>query len=695
MRHHIQTLKEKISEHRKELFIVFLIFMLAFGTRAYLMKYELPFEFDPYWHARMVSYIVQDGSVPDFDPMAYYYNHAAQATDKGSPLYWYAAAGLYKIVNPFGPYSKDSLVLVMKLIPALYGAFAAAALYFLVKEIYGKKAGIIAAVLAAVIPAFVYRTMAGFFEPTSSGFLWVVLGLYFLVKASKNTDNFRKGIMFAVISGAMLALMALSWKGFTFTYLFLIPIGLFTFLTILSKEKKIRESINYLIFWAVSIGIMSITGWIIVQDRVFLGIFDSLSGIASNIFGAQAGGIVILGLFAAAIAIVAGLLLYVKNAGFDDSSKKIAYFRIALLYVFLVGFFVVVLSGVNLSTTGINASIGEESRGVDFFGNKYNALLILPLLALVLIPLKDFMDKDDRGSITIFFMALATLALAWIKLKFTFLFGLPAAASVGVIAWFAFDYIKEKKQKMLLAGILGLFLLVGIAAGSFFVTQNTPNIEMDDGWKETLKWASVNTPKDAKFFNWWNQGHWITFVGERTVLIDNRNAEGKGRSDSARFFSTDNQEIALSIIKKYDSDYVIADDDLLAQQSGLVSFALEYNKDANEVKDKTFFAVAMPCSKTTAAVSGGESYNCGGNVNSAQQMAQIPAKWQETPNNFLDSRTPIFVYRAPDNSKIYILSMATNSTVLAKMWFGEDSIMQSFEEVHSLKSVKVFKVKAG
>ncbi|MDO8647798.1 MAG: STT3 domain-containing protein [Candidatus Diapherotrites archaeon] len=688
MKHHIDKLKEKISEHRKELFFAFLIFLLAFGTRAFLMKYELPFEFDPYWHARMVSYIVQGQPVPAFDPMAYYYN--PQQTDFGSPLFWYAAAGLYTIVHPFGPYSKDALILVMNLLPALYGALAAFVVFFLVKEIYGRKPAIAAAILAAVIPAFVYRTMAGFFEPTSSGFFWLVSGLYFLVKATNNTENLKKGIIFAIASGAMLSLMALSWKGFTFTYLFLLPIGFFTLLKILTKSE-VKDGLNYAIYYLISIGLMTLTGWLIVQDRIFYSIFDSLSGIAGNIFGGS-GNLIVAGFLALTVLLVVFVFAFAKFSKKESKEKVLSYASIALLYLFLIAFLGVVLSGVNLSTTGIGSMVGEESRGFDFFGNKYNALFFLGLLALVLIPLKNYFDDKDRNSNLVFFLALATLALAYIKLKFTFLFGLPLAVSSSVVFWFAFEKLKGNAKKATVL-FLGFLLLVGIAAGTFFVSQNVPNIEANDGWKEALKWISTNTPKDAKFFNWWNQGHWITFIGERAVLIDNRNAEGQGRSDSARFFTTDNPDIAIGIIQKYKSDYIIADEGTISSQSGLVPYAIERNKDANEVQNKTFFMFSLDCSKTVAAVSLTETFACGGNNYTKEQMAQFPTIWQSSPNNIINERTPIFIYRAADNSKIFALSPETNNTVIAKMWFKEPTMMKNFEEVYSVKQVKVFKVK--
>ncbi|MBM3282119.1 MAG: hypothetical protein FJY86_02140, partial [Candidatus Diapherotrites archaeon] len=49
---------------RTDLGLVLLVIFFGFIVRAQLMRYELFFEFDSYWHARMVSYILQGLPAP-------------------------------------------------------------------------------------------------------------------------------------------------------------------------------------------------------------------------------------------------------------------------------------------------------------------------------------------------------------------------------------------------------------------------------------------------------------------------------------------------------------------------------------------------------------------------------------------------------------------------------------------------------
>ena len=65
--------------------------------------------------------------------------------------------------------------------------------------------------------------------------------------------------------------------------------------------------------------------------------------------------------------------------------------------------------------------VGEESVGNSFFGTKYNALIVFPWLALILLPIGLFMFKKEDMHMGVLFWAwvIVTLFMAWYKLKFT------------------------------------------------------------------------------------------------------------------------------------------------------------------------------------------------------------------------------------------------------------------------------------
>lgn len=691
MKHHINAIKEKVSEHRKELFIVFIIFLLAFGVRAFLMKYELAFEFDSYWHARMLSYMVQTGNVPNIDPLAYWNFPGGMSVDRTSMLFWQISAFFYGIFAlGSAAYSKEAIVLVMKIMPALFGALAAVGSYFLVKEIYGKKVAFAAAFFVAVMPAFVYRTMAGFYEPTSIGFMWIVFGLYFLARAANNSESLRQQVICGLMSGIMLGLLALSWKGFLFAIPIFIASCFFVALNILSK-KGTRQLVNFLAYFAIAVVAFASLGWISMGTAMIDIPVDIISTFSRNLFG-EGFAAALAGIAIVALAFV-GFMAYAFRSREGTAKAFVSYAKTIALVVMILVMLYAVTSGKDFSSSGvIGSSIGEESHGNLYFGNKYNLMFLFFAAAIIIIPLKDFFDKEDMGSPIILTLAAVTFFLAWTKLKFTFLFGLPLALTSAPLFWLVLESKIKMSRTAKMAGtvVLGFLLLAGIAAGSFFVTQQMPNIEMDTGWKEGLKWVSVNLPKDAKILNWWDEGHWISFIGERGPIIDNRNADGESRQKVSLLLSTSDLNEAEGIVSKTRPDYFLLGDDLLMKQMSLAQYA--YNS-FNDPRIKQTFGLSFACSKSVQEVSGTVSYNCGGNSLSDAQMSSLPSAWVDQPNNFLNERTPVFIYRKPDSSKIYVLNAEANDTFLARLWFHEPSVYSGkFEEVYSFKEVKVFKV---
>ena len=159
----------KIREHKRELLILLCIFLLAFGIRAYMMRYELFFEFDSYFHARIAGYFAENTN-----------------------FFWLFTGAIYKLTTFWMPFNKELWIGFVKIYPALFGALIAVAMYFLGKELYDSRAGIVFGFFAAIAPSFVYRTMAGFFEEDSLGFLWMVIGFVFFIRAMKQDSFFLK-----------------------------------------------------------------------------------------------------------------------------------------------------------------------------------------------------------------------------------------------------------------------------------------------------------------------------------------------------------------------------------------------------------------------------------------------------------------------------------------------------------------------
>jgi len=286
-----------------------------------------------------------------------------------------------------------------------------------------------------------------------------------------------------------------------------------------------------------------------------------------------------------------------------------------------------------------------------------------------------------------------TLFMAWYKLKFTYTFGLPIAAAAGLITVEVFRYLKNRTNIETKAVVipLAILLLTGIAAGSIFVGQEIPTIDRGSiKFSESLEWMKENTEPGAKIFNWWDYGHWISFLGERSVLIDNRNLDFEAASDMARFIITENKDETNEIVNKYNPDYVYLTADAFAKESALGIYAYDTTNTSDPRLTK-YFGVVFPCSSNG---SGNQTtYKCGANTLPISEITKINTEWSDQPTYIEAEKIPMYVYRAPDNSFLYIMNTATSNSTLARLWFHESETMQKFEESFSTSGVKIFKVK--
>ncbi|MFH1239727.1 MAG: STT3 domain-containing protein [Candidatus Diapherotrites archaeon] len=675
------------SIDKRLIFILLIIFLLGFGIRGHLLKYDLMYEFDTYFHTKAVSYILQNGFIPDNDPQSYFQmGGATMAT--GADFFWYFNAAIYKIISFGAPYSKELLIEMVRFLPAIYGALTAVALFFFGRELYGNKAGYVMAFMGAVIPAFVYRTMAGFFEEDALGFLWLVLGFTFLARSLKDLKFDKSAIKNAVISGFFFVLMSWTWEMFLLIPLVLVGYFFFAMLNIYAKRTK-QELINFFKLFGISFVIFIIGATIYRGPYWITQVFKYIALLIpeENIMFVFIGGLFIFGILAYILVTMAGK----EKTG---TNKTVAFSGLALMYVVIIVLALIFTTIPDFRSQGIiEQTVGEENTGKQFFGNKYNALIIFPYLALLIIPWRMYREDKEHLSGILFFWIAITLFMAWYKLKFTYTFGLPIAAAAGLVTVEIFRYLKNRTNIETKAVVipLAILLLTGIAAGAIFVGQEVPTIDQGSiNFAQSLEWMKENTPEGSTIFNWWDYGHWISFLGERSVLIDNRNLDFDAASDMARFIITENKNEANEIVDKYNPDYVYLTLDAFSKERAFGIYA--YNTtNTSDPRLTKYFGVVFPCSSTGSGAQ--IVYTCGANTLPISEISKINTEWSNQPTYIEAEKIPMYVYRAPDNSFIYILNSATNNSTISRLWFHESETMQRFEESFSTQGVKIFKVK--
>jgi dolichyl-phosphooligosaccharide-protein glycotransferase len=167
---------------------------------------------DPYYNLRLVNLTYETGEYLyyfDYDPLL---NYPLGASGRRAPLFNMMALGFSRVLVPFMG-EVDAIGYSMQFIPALFGALLIFVVYFIGKELFNWKAGLIAAFLLAIIPIHLgsgHGSAYSLFDHDSFNLLLFFLTFLFLIKSLKEKDR-SKSLLYAIMGGVFLAGLSMVW----------------------------------------------------------------------------------------------------------------------------------------------------------------------------------------------------------------------------------------------------------------------------------------------------------------------------------------------------------------------------------------------------------------------------------------------------------------------------------------------------
>jgi asparagine N-glycosylation enzyme membrane subunit Stt3 len=176
---------------------------------------------DPYYNMRLVDTTMQTGRFSYFsssspDPLlAYPFGHSGGR----GPLLVMSAIGFSKLLTPFMS-EADAVGYAMQFVPALFGALLVFPVFFIGKILFGKKAGLVAALLIALIPIHIssgHGSAYALFDHDSFNLFLYFLTFLFLIKSFKEKDTLRR-VLYALLAGLPLAALSMVWVEAQFLY---------------------------------------------------------------------------------------------------------------------------------------------------------------------------------------------------------------------------------------------------------------------------------------------------------------------------------------------------------------------------------------------------------------------------------------------------------------------------------------------
>jgi dolichyl-diphosphooligosaccharide--protein glycosyltransferase len=531
-------------------------------------------EFDPFYFLANVDYIVKNGFASWFTWKDYtvWYPFGRDVATTTYPGMVFTAVLIYYFVNAIGiPASTLTTAYYM---PVIFGTLTPIVVYFLGKEVYDKRSGILAAFFIALSPAIIQRQVAGFFDNDPFGVFLMLASFYFFIRSLK-----RSSVPSAIMAGLFLGYICISWG----TASFVIDVyALFAFLMLLLRRYNMRLFTTYTITMLIGL---------------FIGTLAPRLGI-----GFLGNGVVLPAIF------VLGIMLAYESSKYlakmkivSKTVKRIARVNPFLLAAILIvggfltlqitpiggKFYTVIMPLLRNEQAKILASVGEHqpSDWASFF--YYLGIVMVLSIVGVYFSFKRLKDED-------IFIILATITLVYfsgsmIRIVITLSPILAILAGYGLsntlkpfaktISTTKEELIHRKRVKM--TPTVGreysaaTFFIIGILLLGYgntiisapphgtvpLIKQMSPPDILPNGsfpdWLQALSWLSNQAPANAVVVSWWDYGYYISYVGNRTSVDDNATSNSTQIAWVGLGFMETNESASLHIFKKFSAQYAL------------------------------------------------------------------------------------------------------------------------------------------
>ena len=488
---------------------------------------------DPYYNLRLAEELYDNGNY--IRGQDYLLNYPDDSFGSRPPLYTYITVTISKILTPIMG-KIDAIGWSMLMLPVIYGSLIVFPLYYLGKEMFHKKVGLIAACLFPLVPMMVagaHGTMLGLYDHDSLLFLLFTCIFYFYVKTIKNDK-----LVYPIIAGILMSLVMGIWVVGQ-TIFVMIAVFLFVNLIIdLFKETydvqfQIRNMFVIIIGFSLSYiwyPISSIPMFVLLFSLILLVVYivqDKLR--VSYLITIPA---VVLSSFLMLVLVYAfPIFSEVKDTIFGD---RIYGSKIDLT----------IAEGSVMSVTTLTYHFGPilfwcVFAGVVIFAYRYYNGKI---------------QADDTFLITMFV----------ILLFFTTRAGRFVSDAVPLMLifasffiWFAIARIDWKSFKK--GAVRPMHIMVIIFVGMLFIsngslaviTGNSTTHKIENRWSEVCDWlvqqdTEIENPADRPaVLSWWDYGFYIVSMGKHPTVADNFQ---RGLYVSSNFFTATSEEEAIAVL---------------------------------------------------------------------------------------------------------------------------------------------------
>ncbi len=538
---------------------------------------------DSFYHMRRVLYTVDH--FPHTLWFDSYLNYPEGLELMWPPLFDQLIAGTAIL---FGAESQREIEIVGAVVPPILGSLTIIALYFLARELFGRRVGLLSALFLAFNPQHGSATI--FARPDHhvlETFLLVNVLLFLVLALTRSERN----LWFAAIAGVLMAAIAYTWFGAA-AYFSIFLVYLLAQTTIdLGRGESSRDPTE--LFFVV-FGVALILIFPFWKEPWMMPSFLAIAGILLAVF---------------ALRIISDFFL-----------REDLHWTIFLVVVATLGYLLVISvyaldrfeGSYHLLLSGLGYFFGSPlSQKVSEAVPLYFAVRPVSVLGFNLtIAVMGFAylwrSDIDRPQLLFLVSAVSLLFISFFQNRFLYVFSACMSILMALFFFRASEMLKSSewsRKNNAVSKFMPLALLVLIilpsAANVTDAFAASPTI-VKYNWIRPLFWLEENTPATSGFENpsqipdygvlsWWDRGNWILYISRRPVVANGFQA---GAEDAARFFLSGDEKEALRIMDDRRSRYVVTDSRMLGP--GLTAMALwtdekpaDYVSTTNDSYDHT------------------------------------------------------------------------------------------------------------
>ncbi|MCU0851946.1 MAG: carboxypeptidase regulatory-like domain-containing protein [Thermoplasmata archaeon] len=270
--------KQWVSQNWPDLVMLFILFFLAMFVRSFYgysiaedNGYLVSGGSDSYYWQRILEYNMDTGKQLYWDPLI---NYPDGIRNPRPPLFSFAIVVPAVIIQDMFATPDDSLGWTLMMTPAFWGALTIIPLYFIGKESFSRRVGLVAAFFLAVMPSHIQRSVLSDADHDSFILFLIVLTFFFLLRAVKTQQhkkwvenwrswssirgglkdyfaNSRKSVLYSLMAGTAFGGVVMAWVGFG--YAAVIILVYYVIQVLINKFKNI-DSLSVTIIVALSLG---------------------------------------------------------------------------------------------------------------------------------------------------------------------------------------------------------------------------------------------------------------------------------------------------------------------------------------------------------------------------------------------------------------------------------------------------------